>query len=1012
MECDTAEPQLSLILPQAGPLNFGNLSNKEEEDLPKFVYAYGSDFPKVNYSCVFGSTISVRGQWISTSLIRCEYPKNILIGPSKLTFGLIPLDSKQFVPNNLDWPTTHFTFFSNNCSPSCKGHCLGPLCLCPFNRTGLQCDQPFNKLTLNNTAILQKFNGNFRKEFIEFIPYIFKLPIEINPSNARLSLESDIEGGGGGLKLDPFQEQIYWSSPLGRSKPYSISLKIENDGEDHQLINWTIKVNPSYSAELERSLTLVNQTNGRELSGKIKWEGISNKKQPFAFNSSLPLLIHIYATDSAWPVPLEDLPIWTGRSSSMNGEEGDDGFCCFRRLLYPYLGTAEKIAITVRHPGSDLEKHLHSRDLHDETDALEWTQERVEITDYLNEVHPKEWDQNNKSLTLNYSLRLSPLGGDCKDGWRFEVLEPREFIFIVENDKLQMLQDKPGTYLLKLKFQSFGDMEISEENNARIPLRVVFMCMPTGQSLTIEQALVGLIFPGKEEIKAVTGAKLNPKRLFVDLNKNPFNVISLNIYLPNDLSNKLQKDNLKETESFLPFTLIWINRPSQNNWRFWLKLKSEEIEKYKNILNESGGNIDGAFLIKGNENLILSVPYRIQQNNLKQENDPTLFFFTLVVKGIGGGTNSLHPTDVELFTQEREQYYAKTLFLNTPEQFGPLFASLFQLKIRSRHFLPFTKLIRINPLDNIFIVELIPKPSQYFTFDGKQFNSEWQGVERVEDKEETSLFSPPIVHFRPAVFTPQSLSKFVDVVYVQGSTNSFVSVQPGWNSNNQILDFPMSNLNSSLCLGCGFRQLINLKQISMETKCDAMTVSVPFWSAQPIGHSPAILKFSQYFLLTSENNKINNEEEDIGENEEEENNKILNNDNQQFKFPRICHQKEDENVDGQGLLPFGFRTHILQNCALSHLRICRQLYNPSGPRCQNWWKQIPDSLLSVHSIAQFILLSVNCNKEKNSPKEMLKLIKCIRKVDWNCPLHPIESEMAPHIEGQIFNQVNKTIYYP
>uniref|UniRef100_A0A915LQ05 EGF-like domain-containing protein n=1 Tax=Meloidogyne javanica TaxID=6303 RepID=A0A915LQ05_MELJA len=180
MECETAEPQLSLILPQAGPLNFGNLSIKEKEDLPKFVYAYGNDFPKVNYSCIFGSTISVR--------------------------------------------------------------------------------------------------------------------------------ETDIEEGGGGLKLDPFQEQIYWSSPLGRSKPYSISLKIEEDGEEigsHQLINWTIKVNPSYSALLER-------------------KGISNKKPPFAFNSSLPLIVHIYATDTAKPVPLEDLPIWTGRSSRRDGEEGDD----------------------------------------------------------------------------------------------------------------------------------------------------------------------------------------------------------------------------------------------------------------------------------------------------------------------------------------------------------------------------------------------------------------------------------------------------------------------------------------------------------------------------------------------------------------------------------------------------------------------------------------------------------------------------------------------------------------
>ena len=53
MECETAEPQLSLILPQAGPLNFGNLSIKEKEDLPKFVYAYGNDFPKSFFSKIF-----------------------------------------------------------------------------------------------------------------------------------------------------------------------------------------------------------------------------------------------------------------------------------------------------------------------------------------------------------------------------------------------------------------------------------------------------------------------------------------------------------------------------------------------------------------------------------------------------------------------------------------------------------------------------------------------------------------------------------------------------------------------------------------------------------------------------------------------------------------------------------------------------------------------------------------------------------------------------------------------
>ena len=70
-----------------------------------------------------------------------------------------------------------------------------------------------------------------------------------------------------------------------------------------------------------------------------------------------------------------------------------------------------------------------------------------------------------------------------------------------------------------------------------------------------------------------------------------------------ELSKKLQNANLKESEIFSPFTLIWLSRPSPNNWLLWLTLKAEEIENYKNKMAESGGNIDGAILIKGNENV-------------------------------------------------------------------------------------------------------------------------------------------------------------------------------------------------------------------------------------------------------------------------------------------------------------------------------------------------------------------------------------------------------------------------
>jgi hypothetical protein len=71
-------------------------------------------------------------------------------------------------------------------------------------------------------------------------------------------------------------------------------------------------------------------------------------------------------------------------------------------------------------------------------------------------------------------------------------------------------------------------------------------------------------------------------------------------------------------------------------------------------------------------------------------------------------------------------------FNSAPEQFGPLRADLFQLRVRSRHFLPISRLIRIDPLDNAFIVDMQPRPVHYFAFDGQRFEAEWEEAEASE----------------------------------------------------------------------------------------------------------------------------------------------------------------------------------------------------------------------------------------------------------------------------------------
>jgi hypothetical protein len=49
---------------------------------------------------------------------------------------------------------------------------------------------------------------------------------------------------------------------------------------------------------------------------------------------------------------------------------------------------------------------------------------------------------------------------------------------------------------------------------------------------------------------------------------------------------------------------------------------------------------------------------------------------------------------------------------------------------------------------------------------------------------------------------------------------------------------------------------------------------------------------------------------------------------------------------------------------------------------------------------------MDCRREGSGPEEQLALVECIERVNKDCPLHPIEAEMAPHQGGQLFNQAN------
>lgn len=179
--------------------------------------------------------------------------------------------------------------------------------------------------------------------------------------------------------------------------------------------------------------------------------------------------------------------------------------------------------------------------------------------------------------------------------------------------------------------------------------------------------------------------------------------------------------------------------------------------------------------------------------------------------------------------------------------------------------------------------------------------------------------------------------------------------------------------NSTLCLGCGFRMPVRAPEVHAHSDCVAFVLPVRFVAALPIGE----LQFRQHFLLPATKTVPDPE-----------------------ATPRICLPEDGEE---DAVPQLGLRTTVRRACALHALRRCRTLAADATttPRCGAWWSRVPDALLSVHTLAPLLLMAADCG----DMQRVRALVACVQRVDVQCPLHPEEAEMAPHLGGQLFNQV-------
>ncbi|KAL3121765.1 hypothetical protein niasHT_001993 [Heterodera trifolii] len=923
--CPQQSPSLSLVLPQASSVALSNASGNSSLSPPfplpsvAFVSVLGNAFPKgprARYDCLFGTSLS-KGRWVSPSLVRCPVPAQSV--PGKYAFSIVPEGS----PANgqiASQGTSHFTFFVPCSSAQCRGFCFGPLCLCAHSQFGNFCEE----ITDNTTTLKMSLNNGTAVTWAtEFQPFFVKIPNSNELS--RLNVQSDIAD----LELNSLDGLLSWPSPLGRVRPYSVGLRAKFANGTTFVANWTLKVKPSYSAQLDKPMA--ENSNGFLVTGEIIWK--ETKAKP---NRSIPLLLRVSQNDHF----VEQIVLRT----EPNGRK-------FSFILFNYLGFSGKISITSAHPGISSGDSVQ---IVEAMDAIEWIQKWAEVTQFDAELKVEE----GRPFDQNYSLRMAPTGEKCPGQWHFEVIEPREMIG-VENATFE-----DGTNV-RLRFRPLALSAAAVRHARPLVLKTAFICMPTGQSQVIRQKINGIGTTAEREENEL---EMEPNRLFVDIDDSPqaLAVFTLDISVPSRRADLLQRVHLEST-SFSPFALLWLSRPSANSWRLWLSLRADQLEKE--------ANSDGALLIRGGENLALSIPYHIQRSSSLQLDD---FLFTLTVNDpsffMPSLSNSLlRPTaDVELFSQRNGQHFVRSVPFNVPVQFGPIRSDIFQLRIRSRDFRPFSSLAKIDPMSNSLIVHLRRVPNQYLAFDGQKFAMEW------EESADGTAFRPR-VRLSPSEMSDANDHQFAHFVYSDGPPNSFAWLSPSslW---------PSSSLpNATLCLGCGFRLRLRLRSFpSVPSHCAALSVPFSFSASLPSGGS---IPFRQFFLITA---AINEEKDGILKRE--------------WPNKGICHSEEDGGRKGE-LPHVALRSPIFRSCPQSKLRRCQSLFHPPGPKCAQWWAQLPDDLLTVHTVAQFLLLSVHCRREGADLEEMAALIECIEAVDRDCPLHPSEAEMAPHRGAQLFNQM-------
>lgn len=80
------------------------------------------------------------------------------------------------------------------------------------------------------------------------------------------------------MYLDPFEHQLIWNRPIGRHKPYKISIEID-ENNFKTILNIELIVTPTYKPKInEISIDIsLNNSNYRYINGEIEWINSTSK---------------------------------------------------------------------------------------------------------------------------------------------------------------------------------------------------------------------------------------------------------------------------------------------------------------------------------------------------------------------------------------------------------------------------------------------------------------------------------------------------------------------------------------------------------------------------------------------------------------------------------------------------------------------------------------------------------------------------------------------------------------